>query len=299
MKIIVPDSPAFDILEKHGAELLRYSKGGSETFDEADGVLFLLSTGEEQRRRLMATPGLKWVLSLTAGVDHLVPDLPQGVRLFNANPLHQRAVAVHVMAGLLSAARAMHLYRDAQREHQWRRFPGKMHTLKGQKVALWGYGHIGREIEQLLQPFGAEVLTVRSNMGEAARRDIRASADYIVLLLPSTPETRGSINAEFLREMKEGAWLYSIGRGDSLVQDDLLAALQSGHLGGAILDVTEPEPLPADHPLWALENVIITPHVGSATADLEERAADHAGAFLQDMLQGKQPEGEIDTSRGY
>lgn len=299
MRIIVPNHPAFRTLEKHGADLLPYRPGDDQTFEGADGVLFLLDTPAEQRRRLLQTPGLEWVLTLTSGINHLLPDLPDGVRLFNANTLHAHAVAVHVMAGLLSAARALHLYRDRQNEQRWERLPGQMHTLKGRRVALWGYGHIGQELEKMLLPFGAEVLTVTSRTEEVVWRDIRAEADDLVLLLPSTPKTRGSINAEFLQAMKPGAWLCNIGRGDLLVQDDLVAALESGHLGGAILDVTDPEPLPQGQPLWSMDNVILTPHVGSATADLEQRAADYAGAVIQALLQGKQPEGEVDTGRGY
>ncbi|GHG03169.1 2-hydroxyacid dehydrogenase [Deinococcus piscis] len=299
MKVIVPDLPAFQSLAKHGAELLPYRSQDGQTFDQADGVIFLLGVEQAQRRALMNTPGVQWVLTLTAGVDHLAPDLPQGVRLFNANALHAHAVAVHVVAGLLAASRQLHTYRDAQREGQWQRLPERMHTLQGQRVALWGYGHIGREIERLLEPFGAEVFTVRSGSSEQEKAEVRAQADFLVLLLPSTPDTRGSIDAEFLRGMKPGAWLYNIGRGDLVVQDDLVEVLRGGHLGGALLDVTEPEPLPAGHPLWSLDNVILTPHVGSATADLNERAADYAGAFLQALLQGKQPEGEVDTGRGY
>ncbi|MDO4262669.1 MAG: NAD(P)-dependent oxidoreductase [Deinococcus sp.] len=304
MKILVPDLPAFKTLEKHGAELLPYrSQGGhasgERTFDQADGVIFLLGVGQAQRRALMKTPGVQWVLTLTAGVDHLAPDLPPGVRLFNASALHAHAVAVHVMAGLLGAARRLHDYRDQQRQEQWQRWPERMQTLQGQKVALWGYGHIGRELERLLGPFGAEVLTVRSASSEQDKADIRAQADFVVLLMPSTPQTRGSVNAEFLRGMKPGAWLHNIGRGDLLVQSDLAAALREGHLGGALLDVTDPEPLPPGHPLWGLDNVILTPHVGSATADLDRRAADYAGAFVQALLQGRQPAGEVDTGRGY
>ncbi|WP_261663528.1 NAD(P)-dependent oxidoreductase [Deinococcus sp. Marseille-Q6407] len=304
MRVIVPDLPAFESLEKHGAELLRFRPRDGQTFEQADGLVLLFGPGREQRRALLQTPGLQWVLTLTAGIDHLTPDLPAGVRLFNANALHAPAVAVHVVSGLLAAARQLHTYRDQQRgrdqQHsgRWQRWPERMHTLRGQKLALWGYGHIGREIERLLTPFGAEVLTVRSHTGEQEKANIRAQADYLVLLLPSTPDTQGSVNAEFLRGMRPGAWLYNIGRGDLLVQDDLVAALQ-GHLGGAILDVTDPEPLPPEHPLWRLDNVILTPHVGSATADLEQRAADYTGAFLQTLLQGRQPDGEVDTGRGY
>lgn len=298
MKVLVPDLPEFDRLNTHGAELLRYPRDG-QTPDQADGVIFLMGLGRTQRRALMNTPGVSWVLTLTAGIDHIVPDLPPGVRLFNANALHAHAVAVHVVSGLLAAARNLHTYRDRQRAGKWQRSPEQMRTLRGARVALWGYGHIGCEIERLLEPFGAEVLTVRSASSEQQKDDIRAQADFVVLLLPSTPQTRGSVDARFLRGMKPGAWLYNIGRGDLVVQSDLAGALRGGHLGGALLDVTDPEPLPADDPLWGLDNVILTPHVGSATADLERRAADYAGAFLQALLQGRQPEGEVDTGRGY
>lgn len=299
MKILVPDRPEFQRLASDTVEVLAYdAQDSSQSFDQADGVLFMISVDPKVRQKLLQTPKLRWVLTLTAGIDPFLGHMPGGVELYHANALHDHAVAVHVLAGLLTVARRFYLYRDQQRQHVWQGLRD-MTTLKGETVALWGYGHIGRELEPLLRALGAEVLTVRSQTDEAKRARIRAEADYIVLLMPSTAATKGSVDAQFLAEMKEGAWLYNIGRGDLVVTDDLVAALKSGHLGGAILDVTDPEPLPENSPLWEMPNVVITPHVGSSTADIMSRAAAYAADFIATLQRGEEPKGKANLERGY
>lgn len=124
-------------------------------------------------------------------------------------------------------------------------------------------------------------------------------ADWVVLLLPSTEQTRGIVNAELLNKLKPGAWLSNQGRGNLIVTDDLLAALDSGHLGGAVLDVTDPEPLPDGHPLFAQENVIVTPHIASTTTDLLKRGAAYTRNFLLDLTQGREPDGLVAADRVY
>ena len=299
IKILVPNRPEFLELAREGLEVQPYDPNDTaQQFDHADGVLFMITVAPEVRQKLLQTPGLEWVLTLTAGIDPFLGNMPDGVRLFHANDLHAHAVAVHVLAGLLNVARRLHIYRDRQRDHLWKGMPD-MTTLKGETVALWGYGHIGRELEPLLQALGVKVRTVRSNTGEAEQAEIRAEADYIVLLMPSTPQTRGSVDAKFLHQMKAGAWLHNIGRGDLVVTDDLVKVLRGGKLGGAILDVTDPEPLPKDSPLWEMPNVVITPHVGSSTADIIQRAADYAADFIDTLRRGEQPKGEANLERGY
>jgi phosphoglycerate dehydrogenase-like enzyme len=307
MRVLLPDLPEFHVLSGHdehgvpGVEFDFYSQehvpGG-----EAEGAVLWLARGDT-REKLLRTPGLQWVLTLTAGIDHVQPHLPQGVALYNANRLHDRAVAVHVVALMLAAMRGLHGFRDAQAGGRWSatRTPNDsgLHTLDGQRVVIWGHGHIGRILEGLLAPFGAQVDGIRRATPELARDGLLSRADWVVLLLPSTPETRGIVNAGMLGRLKPGAWLVNAGRGNLIVTDDLLAALDAGQLGGAALDVTDPEPLPEGHPLWARKNVVITPHIASTTTDLVARGASLTRDFLLTLQQGQEPEGRVTDGQHY
>ncbi|WP_019008268.1 NAD(P)-dependent oxidoreductase [Deinococcus aquatilis] len=307
MRVLLPDLPAFRALALHdehgvpGIDLDFYSTAQVPD-GPADGVV-LWMTGPHTRARLLATPGLKWVLTLTAGIEHVQAHLPEGVQLYNANRLHDRAVAVHAVAGMLAAVRGFHRFRDAQARRDWASPALPDHsgltTLDDLKVVIWGHGHIGRILEGMLEPFGAQVTGIRSTTPPQERDAALAEADWVVLLLPSTPETRGLVNADLLARLKPGAWINNLGRGNLIVTDDLLAALQSGPLGGAVLDVTDPEPLPRDHPLWGQPNLILTPHIASTTEDLVPRGARLTRDFLLDMLNGREPEGKVTAGRRY
>lgn len=300
MRVLVPDLPAFQSLRVPGVTFGFYS-AQQPPEGSAQGVVLWMAK-PELRDALLARPDLKWVLTLTAGIDHVQGRLPPGVQLYNANRLHDRAVAVHVVAGMLAAMRGLHRYRDAQRESRWQTVPApqsRLFTLDDLKVVLWGYGHIGKIVDDLLTPFGAKTYAINSKTEPDLLEYRLREADWVVLLLPSTEKTRGLINAGVLDQLKRGAWLSNQGRGDLIVTDDLIAALDSGRLGGAVLDVTDPEPLPADHPLWAYENVIITPHVASTTTDLIERGAEYTRSFLLDVTQGREPEGRVAAGSVY
>lgn len=296
MRVLVPDVAEFRALAVPGVELMFFAEdhvpGG-----EADGAVLWLVPART-RAALLATPGLNWVLTLTAGIEHVAGQLPPGVALYNAHTLHDRAVAVHTLAGMLGAERRLHLFRDAQQKGEWSR-TSDLGTLDGLKVTVWGHGHIGRILEDLLRPLGAEVTGIRSRTPRPERDAALAGADWVILLLPSTPETRGIVNADVLSRLKPGAWISNQGRGNLIQTPDLLAALDSGHLGGAVLDVTDPEPLPADHPLWRQRGVILTPHIASTTRDLTARAAEHTRKFLSDLAAGREPEGRVEAGNMY
>lgn len=296
MNVLVPDHVAFRGLSFPGVTLTPYRAGHPLSRDTEGAVLWGFPRG--LRSELFALPQLKWVLTLTAGVDHLIADVPPHVTLYNASRLHDDAVAQHAAAMLLTAARGLHRARDLQREGRWGRLDG-LWSLRGRHVVVWGYGHIGARLEEMLAPFGARVTGLRSRSTDAEIDAALAEADDVVLLLPATEKTRGIVNAERLARVRAGAWLMNLGRGSLVVQDDLVAALRAGTLGGALLDVTDPEPLPQDSPLWSMENVVITPHVASATTDVLDRAADFARAFLADLTAGRDPGGRVDTGRGY
>jgi phosphoglycerate dehydrogenase-like enzyme len=296
MRVFLPDFPPFHALELPGLTPVFYSRDALPEGDAEGFVLWFLPG--EQRRELLARPGLKWLLTLTAGIDHVVNELPDGVALYNAHALHDNAVAQHALALMLSAARGLPQFRDAQQQGRWERGTS-LHTLDDRQVVIWGYGHIGRLLEGMLERLGAEVtgLTSRSTPDEVNRA--LALADDLVLLLPRTPATHHILNAERLRLLRPTAWVYNLGRGELIDPEALNSAVQAGLLGGAALDVTEPEPLPGSSPLWAHPNVIITPHIASTTDDLIERGAAQARAVVEALLQGRSAPGRVDTSRGY
>ncbi|PTA68211.1 D-2-hydroxyacid dehydrogenase [Deinococcus arcticus] len=307
MRVLVPDAPEFRALAAHdegsvpGVDFAFYSRTEVPQGPADGAVLWLV--GPDIRRQLLATPGLRWVLTLTAGIEHVQGQLPEGAALYNASRLHDRAVATHVLAGMLAASRGLHLFRDAQARRQWASpalpGPAPLTTLDGQRVVLWGHGHIGRQLEGMLSPLGAQVSGIRSGTPAGERQELLAAADWVVLLLPGTEQTRGAVNAQTLSGLKPGAWLCNVGRGPLIVTDDLVRALQDGTLGGAVLDVTDPEPLPADHVLWTLPNVILTPHIASTTADLVARGAELTRNFLIDLQQGGEPEGRVEVGSLY
>ncbi|MEF2280142.1 NAD(P)-dependent oxidoreductase [Deinococcus sp. YIM 134068] len=296
MRVLVPDLPDFRELRVEGVEFAFYSRDHAPE-GEAEGLVLWLATAE-LRGELLRRSGLGWVLTLTAGIEHVAGALAEGVALYNAHRLHDRAVAVHTAAGMLAAERGQHRFRDAQHEGRWAPTTD-LGTLDGRQVVIWGYGHIGRILEEMLTPFGARVTGIRSRTPQAERDAALSGADWVVLLLPSTPETRGLVNADLLARLKPGAWISNQGRGNLIVTADLLAALDSGHLGGAVLDVTDPEPLPEDHPLWSRPNVVITPHIASTTADLFARGAEYTQAFLTELVGGREPEGRVEPGRAY
>ncbi|AFZ68977.1 D-2-hydroxyacid dehydrogenase [Deinococcus peraridilitoris] len=296
MKVLVPDAEPFLQLKMPGVQFAPYRRD-ADLPAEAEGlVLWGLPRG--RRQTAFELPSLRWVLTLTAGIDHVVHDLPEHVTLYNASRLHDAAVAQHALSTILAAARGLHRARDAQAQRQWTR-PHDLWTLQDRSVVIWGHGHIGRRLAGMLEPLGARITGLRSGRGPGEIRQALAGADVVVLLLPSTPETQGLVNAEVLAQLKPGAWLANFGRGTLVVTTDLQEALTNGQLGGAILDVTDPEPLPEESPLWSLPNVIITPHVASATQDILQRAAMFTQEFLSDLLRGVEMTNRVERHKGY
>lgn len=301
MRVLVPDRPAFHALAARGALHVPETQIDFYTAQhvppQAQGVVTWLTTGQ-QREALSQVAGLEWALTLTAGIDHLQGYLPDGVRLYKAPGLHAATVALHILAGMLNVTRGFHLYRDSQQQRQWGR-KVSLGSLSDRKVLIWGHGQIGRILQQHLQAFGANVYGINSKTPPDLLEYRLPEVDWVVLLLPSTPNTRQIINAQRLATLKRGAWLYNAGRGDLIVTDDLIAALDDGHLAGAVLDVTDPEPLPAEHLLWSFENVVITPHIASTTDDLMARGAVYVRNFLLDLTQGRELDGLVGRSDFY
>jgi phosphoglycerate dehydrogenase-like enzyme len=223
---------------------------------------------------LAALPRLRVVQLLSAGVEPWLPVVPDGVLLCNGRGVHGASTAELAVAGLLASRRGLVPFEAARRAHEWR--PVRTPGVTGRRVLVVGAGDIGRRVATALEAFDAEVTLV----ARTARDGVRALADVpallpeqdvVVLALPNTPQTRGLVDARFLAALPDGALLVNVARGAIVDTDALVAELRAGRLH-AFLDVTDPEPLPADHPLWDVPNLLLTPHVGGGTQGWEARA---------------------------
>jgi phosphoglycerate dehydrogenase-like enzyme len=230
--------------------------------------------GGDQASLLHKMTRLEVVQTLTAGVDHIRGEVPEGVLLCNGRGIHNASTAELALTLTLASLRGVPGFVDAQHEGKWTQ--GWRRSLADSTVLIVGYGDIGRDVESRLLPFEVDVLrvarTARDGVGTLADLpDLLPRVDVVILIVPGTTETRGLVDASFLARMKPGALLVNVARGPVVVTDDLVAALHDGRVHAA-LDVTDPEPLPPDHPLWSAPNVLITPHVGGATPAMWPRA---------------------------
>jgi phosphoglycerate dehydrogenase-like enzyme len=212
-------------------------------------------------------PRLKVVQTLTAGVDTLLPHVPAGVIFCNARGVHDASTAEWVVAAILASVREFPYFAAEQAAGRWSYRSTR--CLAGQTVLIVGYGSIGAAVERRLDGFGVTVLRAarRAREGVSSISELGSLlpvADVVVLLVPVTSQTIGMVDAAFLASMKDGALLVNAARGSVVVTSALQAELAAGRLA-AVLDVTEPEPLPAGHPMWAMPNVFITPHVAAST----------------------------------
>ncbi|WP_406342317.1 2-hydroxyacid dehydrogenase [Streptomyces sp. NBC_00648] len=233
-------------------------------------------------RPLAAMTGVRVVQTLSAGIDHVQPGLgalPTGVRLCNARGVHEASTAELTLALILASLRGIPSFVAGQEKEEWR--SGFYPALADKSVLIVGYGSIGAAIEDRLAPFEcARVARVARSWRTTARGPVHPltelpallpEADVVVLSTPLTEQTKGLAGAEFLGRMKDGALLVNVARGPVVDTKALLAELESGRIRAA-LDVTDPEPLPAGHPLWHAPNVLISPHVGGSTSAFLPRA---------------------------
>lgn len=249
---------------------------------------------------------LRWVQSTFAGVDALLaPGLRTDYLLTGVKNVHGPLLSEYVMAHILARERNIIATFQHQSKHHWEQLPYR--SLDGLTMGIVGLGSIGGLIAKTARSFGMRVLGMKRSIGKvdhvervflpAERTDFLPRLDYLVLILPATPETRHFIGSAELSMMKHDAVLINVGRGSTVRQNDLISALHNGHIGGAILDVFEEEPLPEDNPLWSAPNTIITPH--NAGFSFPHQIAAIFCSNYQRYLNGLPPEYQIDFNRGY
>ncbi|WP_159940115.1 MULTISPECIES: 2-hydroxyacid dehydrogenase [unclassified Nocardiopsis] len=255
--------------------------GGAAPADVLDEVAFYQvpyapsTQGADERLDVIARmPSLRVVQLLSAGYEHVLPLLPDHVTLCNGRGLHDASTAEHALALILAAQRDLPRWALDQRDRRWA--PRPVSSLADQRVVIVGYGSIGRAVERRLLPFEAEVVRVagRARPGQDVHgadelHALLPDADVVVLVTPLTEATRGLFGAAEFALLPDGALVVNVGRGPVLDTDALLA--QNGRVRAA-LDVTDPEPLPADHSLWEAPGVLLTPHVAGGSAAFYPRA---------------------------
>jgi phosphoglycerate dehydrogenase-like enzyme len=255
--------------------------------------------------------GVKVAQSLMAGVDWILPWMPKSVTLCDGRGIHDISASEWVLAAIMATMKRLPLYRDLQSQHQWRGFASVTdgflneagagrgqytvlgEDLAGKTVLIVGYGSIGAAIEARLTPFGVNILRVARTAREqpkvkaiAELNDLLPLADIVVLIVPLTDATRGMIGAAEIARMKHGALLVNAARGPVVVTDALVAALNEHRIRAAV-DVTDPEPLPPEHPLWSAPNCLITPHIGGSTPEFIHRAFRFAAAQVRRFVAGE------------
>ena len=261
---------------------------------DVDVLIVPLIPGDtDQLTAAVATmPKLRFVQSLFAGVDWIEPALPPHVQLANTGAANAKPVAEWVVAMLLSDLRQLPTFADHQRAGLWRRHLSD--TLAYKRVTILGYGPIAQALEAMLVAFGASPTVFARTTREHVRAiaDLGAAlatTDILVVLTPLTDATRNLVGTDVLAALPDGAIVMNAARGPVVDTDAILRELMSGRLR-AILDVTEPEPLPDGHPLWTAPNCTITPHVAGATTRYFDNVYPLVRSQLERLLAGEEPE---------
>lgn len=269
----------------------------SRNVRDAEVILVAPRSGPELREVWRQAKRVRWVHALSAGVETLLfPELcASDVVLTNGRGVFAPALAEFVVAAILYFAKSFPRLLRGQRERTWDSFT--VERVEGQTVGIVGYGSIGRAVVDRCAALGMQVAVFSRHKGSLDQ--VLRESDYIVVSTPLTPDTRGLIGRAEIEAMRRNAVLINVGRGPVVGEAALVAALQSHRIKGAALDVFETEPLPPDHPLWALDNVLISPHGADYTSDSHERAM---RCFLDNLARyerGEALENVVDKAAGY
>ncbi|KAL8335201.1 hypothetical protein RB598_009413 [Gaeumannomyces tritici] len=305
MKLLYPTSLRLDVpsLEGFGVSLHPYDvkKPIPEELVDAEVLITWTNTADNLKDAAKRLTKLRWIQSLAAGPNDVLGAGfdPAKIKITTGSGLHDHTVAEHALGLLLLAARRFDEMRDYQLKRQWPGHLGgpqpdrpadRFTSLRGANVVVWGFGNIAKTLTPLLVGLGAKVTGVARSAGvrdgvevygEDKLPELLPRADALVMILPGSDSTRHALNADRLRLLPRHAWLVNVGRGTSVDEDALVAALKKGELGGAALDVFETEPLPEPSPLWDAPNVFVSPHAaGGRPQGAEDLIAYNLRRFL-------------------
>ena len=303
MKLLLPDSIPLHPALPEGVEAVTYDVAAPvpDAHLDAEAMVVWGNSGSSLAAVAGRMPRLRWVQTLAAGPDAvLAAGFPDGIVITAGTGLHDRPVTEHALALVLGLVRRLPAAARAQAEHRWAddlgglqplHPDGPVTTLLGARVLVWGFGHIGQTLAPVLRALGAEVQGIGRSAGErsgfpvAAEQDLEAElgrTDVLVLILPSTPATANALDGARLAALPRHAYVVNVGRGSTVDETALVAALQDGHIAGAALDVTAVEPLPADSPLWDAPNLVLTPHAaGGRPVGADDLVSHNLAALLQ------------------
>jgi len=275
--VSVPTEELRSALEGTGElDLLVWDLRSAPPRDLIDLVVIPYMSPPELLRNLQGVQ-TRLVQSQSIGYDGVPEVLPPHVRFANGAGIHEASTAELAVGLMIASQRRFPTYVHAQSSGAWAHGPSA--ALTDSRVLVIGQGGVGRAINDRLRPFEVDLVRVATTRrtddhgtvhGLSDLGDLLGTAHIVVLAVPLTDDTRGMVDSEFLRLMPRGSLLVNVARGAVVVTDDLVAAVRSGHVRAA-LDVVDPEPLPADHPLWGLEGVLITPHVGGHSSAMQPR----------------------------
>jgi phosphoglycerate dehydrogenase-like enzyme len=302
------------------AQIVRIPRQPTEPLDV--DIWILTFARKDAQETFSHLRGVKVVQSMMAGVDWITPWLPKDVLLCDGRGIHDISVSEWVLTAILTSLKRFPYYRDMQLQQDWRgqaaassaslnqagaqtgQYRVLGDDLAGKTILIVGYGSIGAAIETRLNPFGVKILRLARSAKQnpevlpiSELHHLLPQADIVVALVPLTDETKGMIGAEEIGLMKPGALLVNAARGPVVVTAALVEALEQQRIC-AVLDVTDPEPLPAGHPLWSVPNCMITPHIAGSTPDFIHRAFQFGAEQVRRFLAG-QPLENIVTKAGY
>jgi phosphoglycerate dehydrogenase-like enzyme len=258
---------------------------------------------------LSAMPKLRWAQAMTAGVEQWLslPDLPAQLTLTCARGTHTESMPENIIGALFYVAKPYAKAVENQKLGKW------VHTvaqpLTGKTLGILGLGAIGQEVARIARTLGMRVIGTRRRaapmpnveevMPGSRTPEVLAQSDFVLLLLPATPETDNFMNAERLAMMKPTAWLLNFGRGHLVKDDDLVASARAGKIAGAVLDVFRQEPLPPQHPFWTTPGILVLPHIGGPHPQRDRFVARLVAENLGRFLDGKPLKEVVDRRAGY
>jgi glyoxylate/hydroxypyruvate reductase A len=254
-------------------------------------------------------PALRWIQALTAGVEGwlALPDLPERLILTCARGTHRVQMPENILGALFHLTKPYAGIVLDQKEHRWRRRVSE--TLAGTTLGILGLGAIGQELARKAAALEMRVIGTRRSPAPIAHVDrvygpegtdeVLAASDWVLLLLPVTPETRGFMSAARLKRMKPSACLLNFGRGELVVDGDLIEAVKAGTIKGAVLDVFTTEPLPAEHPFWDTEGILVLPHIGGLHPGRDHIVAELFVDNVERFLAGQPLRETVERARGY